>query len=263
MRRFLFILILAAIAQPAYAQIAFGALGGSSAGTTSITVLAPTGIAAGNMLVICLSTRQAPTTPSGWTLVGTQSGGSGADGADTGTVHATVYTKVSDGTETDTAVAVSGGTGGGGRMIRYTKTNTAWSASTASKGSDNTAGTDWSVTGDVDQGVTTGDFVVSCSATNNDLYTHVTPSISQTGVTFSSQAERIETPTTLGNDSTVYISEHVVSGGPSSAAPVYTMTASGTATDNPAGATVIVRLREEAAATGNRKLLLTGVGDSQ
>lgn len=248
-------------AHPSEAQIAFGSLGASSAGTASISVAVPASISTGDGLGICVASREAPGTVTDWTLVATQSGGSGAAGADTGTVHATFYWKVAVGGETAVSVPVSGGTGGTARMIRYTKTAATWVDPAASKGSDNTAGTAWSVTGDVDQGVTAGDFVVDCTAQNTDLYTNNAQSMSQSGVTFSAHSERIETPTPLGNDSNVYISEHPVSAGTSAGAPTFTMTASGTATDNPAGATVMVRLREAAAGSSSAcRGMLLGVG---
>jgi MSHA biogenesis protein MshQ len=248
-------------AQPVSAQIAFGNIGASSAGTTSISVAAPASISAGNILVICLAGREAPDgPPSGYTLVGTISGGSGVNGADTGTVYATAYIKVAVGGEGAETVNIAGGTGTGGRMIRYTKTLATWDVG-GSKGSDNTAGTAWSVTGDFDEGVASGDWVIGCSAQNTDLYTNSSPSMSQSGVTFGTNQERVETTSALGNDSTVIITEHIATAGASAGVPTFTMTASGTAADNPAGATVMVRLREaEAGGTCTGGLMLLGAG---
>jgi MSHA biogenesis protein MshQ len=262
MRKFALCLVACVLwAQPVSAQIAWAANGASSSGTTSISVAVPAGISAGDGLVICLASRETPTDPGGsWVKVGQQSGGSGGAGADIGTVISTLYFKEAIGGEAAEVIAISGGTSAVGRMSRYTKTLATWVAPTASKGADNTAGTAWSVTGDIDPVVVGGDVLITCSATNTDLYTHTTHAITLTGITFGTQAEVIETTTALGNDSTQVTSHHFASSGTSSAQPVHTMTASGTAADNPAGATVIGRLREAAAGGCTGGLLLLGAG---
>jgi MSHA biogenesis protein MshQ len=251
-------------AQPASAQIAFGTLGGSIAGSTSLAVPVPASIAAGDLLVMCISNKypaNGPATPAGWTLPsnGQASGGSGSAGADTGTVYATVFVKIADGTETTTTVTLTGANSSGAKMVRYTKTLSTWDYVTVN-GADNAGAGNWSVTAGADPGVASGDFIVTCSAINTDLYTYNTQAMSQTGITFGAAVERNEIGTTLGDDSHLVISEHPVTAGTSSAAPVYTMTASGSATDNPAGATVILRLRETSGSTCTGGLLLLGAG---
>src|SRR5690349_3513003 len=83
-----------------------------------------------------------PTTPSGWTLVGQFSGGSGAAGADVGSVYVTIYSKPSDGTKTGTqTISVPSGNSSLARICAYScAAGAAWGVA-AFGGADSTAGT--------------------------------------------------------------------------------------------------------------------------
>jgi hypothetical protein len=245
----------------------FGTSGAAANGTTSVAVPHPTGISAGDTLVLMIANKyptNAPTNPGGtWVTVtnGRFSGSSGTNGIDTGAAYISVFTKIADGTETgNLTVSISSGNSALGRMFCYKKAATdIWDAQAANGGSDNTAGTTWSVTAAADPGVTAGDWVIVGSGINTDAYTYASEAITQTGISsWDTMVERQDSGTNSGQDCGLVVSEHHALAGTSSAAPVYTMTANSSATNAPAGASVFLRLRTIAQAIGT----LTGtLGD--
>lgn len=265
-RRVLIVLIACGLLLPlsAQAQIAHGATAAADGGTTQLDMAFPAGITAGQMLTICIVNKyptNSPTTPDGWTLPanGQGTGGSGASGVDSGNVYATVYVRVADGTESGSQVVdIPSGNAAVGVISRYTKTLATWSYA-AVNGADNSVGTDWSVTAGADPGVTGGDMVVACSGVNGNVATWSSEAIAQTGITWGASNERRDQAGGDGDDTTLVFSDHAASSGTSSAAPVFTMTGSATSGSTPAGATVLMRLREVASpCTGG--FLLFGVG---
>ena len=228
----------------------FGSIGSAAGGSTSISVAHPSGISAGDLLVLAISNKyptNGPTTPSGWTALPNYqgSGGSGSPGADTGTVYATVFVKIADGTESgNLAVTLTSANSSIGQMLRYTKDPASVWSYAAVNGSDNSGGTDWSVTADSNLYVEPGDVVIAVSGINADPYSYSGQAMSLTGVSWTGETERAESSVFTGDDAEVVISEHVVSSGATFGQPTFTMTSSGSATDAPAGATVFLRIRQ-------------------
>lgn len=253
MNRYLIAVLVAASAfvasYEARAVVGFGAAGAVATGTNALAVPHPAGIVAGNLLVLVIANKippAGPSTPLGWTLAAQAQGGAGADNVnDSGQVFVTVFTKVAIGGEAgNLAVTITGGNVAVGRMFRYTKTASAWLTATTT-GSDNTAGAGWSVTGAANPGIASGDMVIVGSAANSDNYNWSAESISATGATFGVHTERQDSGSANGRDADLVVSDHTVTAGSATAAPVYTMTASGSsAPTNPAGASVILRIRE-------------------
>ena len=68
-------------------------------GDSTITLVAPSGITSGELLLAFLSCENSPAAPSGWTVYGVSGSGT----------NARLYYKVSDGTETDLGFFNSGG----------------------------------------------------------------------------------------------------------------------------------------------------------
>lgn len=233
----------------------FVSAGNGAAGSASLSVPFPTVTIAGYLLVLEITNKypnNGPTTPSGWTLRKQTAGGSGASGVDTGNVYKTVYTKIADSTEggTNQAVTITSGNSAIGRIWQYgILTTSTWDLGVCGGAYAASNGVNWSVTGDADPGVVAGDLILAMSAVNTDAYTYSAEAITQTGVTFGAATERGDGGVTNGDDSAAVMSEHPVTLGLGTAAPVYTMTASGTAANNPAGATVLLRLREVPAAS--------------
>lgn len=234
----------------AYAAVAFGAAGAVATGTTSLNVPHPAGIVAGDLLVLVVGNKfspaNPPTTPAGWTLVGQGAGGLGNTNTnDQGPVFSTIFVKEAVGGEAgNLAVSLPLANSSVGRMFRYTKAaGTVWDYA-ATSGSDDIANTAWSVTGAANPGIMAGDMLIVGSATNTDQYAYSAESVAATGATFGIHTERQDSGNASGRDVRLVVSDHTVTAGVATAAPVFTMTASGTALNRPTGASVILRVRE-------------------
>lgn len=219
---------------------------GSGNGTTGGTADLQSG-SVGDLLVLCVSSKYAfANTPSGWTSPPNSqaSGGQGANGSKSGTARIAVFTRVADGSEGSTvSFTVTSGNSCRGNVARYAKTLEDWDVA-CTGGSDNTAGTAWSVTGAANPGIRGGDWVVCASGANDNDELWSAEAVSATGITWGTSSERIETGSANGDQLKLVVSDHVASSGTASAAPVFTMTANGTAANHPAGATVFLRIRE-------------------
>ena len=235
--------------------VAFGSIGAVIAGTTSLSVAYPASISAGDLLVLHIANKydpNGPSTPSGWTPQKQQSGGAGASGTDTGVMFATVYTKEADGTESGSlSVTITSGNSSAGVMARYTKAGgTTWGIA-AEGGAQNSGTSSWSVTAGADPGLTAGDIALACFGWNGNLVNSTnTQAMTAAGISaWGTVTERADTSHNLGDDSAIAISEHPVTTGTSSAAPVFTATVTGGGSPNanhPAGPVVFLRLREVA-----------------
>lgn len=242
-----------AIEYPAEDSISFGSAGAVVGGTTSLSVPHPTGIQPDDLLVLVIVNKyptNAPTLPTGWVALSNNqaNGGSGASGIDTGSVYTTIFVKIADGTESgNLAVTITSGNAARGRMFRYAKSKgMKWDLACA-QGADNTAGTDWSVTGGSDPGMQAGDVVLVGSGTNTDAYSYKNQKITQTGVEYDPGViEREDSGGSNGDDLALVVSEHRILSGTSSAAPIFTMTSQNTAANRPAGGSVFLRIRQVA-----------------
>lgn len=211
--------------------------------------LSPT---SGNLIVaiFCVRTTQTITESfqlQTFTKIADFTGTLGSFAADSGQARILIYAKVTNGTETGAvylAYSNLNGSTGYAAAYEYSKTGDAWNF-VACGGVDETAGTAWSVTGNSDPGISAGDVVIAASAINTDAYTYSSEAISATGISaWGTMTERADLGSTAGYDCRLVISDHPVTTGTSSAAPVYTMTASSSGTNNPAGATAMIRIRE-------------------
>lgn len=240
----------AAGAAPCSGTIAFVAAGAAASGTTAPAPAYPAGLTSGDLLVLVVANKypnNGPSTPTDWTLASNAqgSGGSGAAGADSGNVYCTVFYKESDGTETGTlTLTITSANSSIARMFAFSKSDCDWNIA-AANGADTSAGTDWSVTAGGDPGVTTADMVLAASAINfaNGSSIWSSEAIAQTGVTFGAMTERQDSGTGTADNVHLVVSEHPVDSGTGSAAPVFTMTASTSGANGPAGATVFFRMR--------------------
>ncbi len=235
--------------------ISYVAQGTGAGGTTSVNVPYPAAPTAGNLLIMLIVNKHdehTVSTPSGWTAPSnnTYTGGAGTEGTDDeGTVRVTVFTKEAVGGETSSvAVTVTSGNSANGKMFEFSRSGgSAWDVACAG-GSQNAGGsTAWSVTAGSNPGITAGDMVFAGSGINTDAYTFLgapTAAMSATGVTVWSNSYIGANGAATGADCYLVGSRHGVTTGTASAAPVFTMTASGSAANNPAGATIFVRLRE-------------------
>lgn len=144
-------------------SVAFGASGGAVSGTSSIALGYPTGITAGQLLLMVVAwgngSTTRPATPTGWDHAGTVAGGAGAWGSGTGPRGVTYFTRQAGGTESGTVTVNNGG--GTGQVLRgvihrYTKTLTYWAAVEVTGSADTTADTSWSTPSPSDPGGAAG-----------------------------------------------------------------------------------------------------------
>lgn len=221
-------------------------------GSTNLTPFHPSSPSNGDLFLLVVANKYPPNdpdTPSGWTLEGVHSAGSGASGADSGECFISVYSKISDGTETGTInIDIPSGHVGVSNTYRISKSeanpfridvvagefetpnSTAWSA-TASSGLDSQDGDLWFV----------------ASASNSDVGTFSSELLTQDGTTFASHTERQDSSTSTGDDIRFIVSTHPVTTGGGNGAPVYTMTAAASITNGPCGPTLFVRISDNLA----------------
>lgn len=245
-----------------------GAGAHDTSGNGSPSPTCPT-VSSGDLMVLIVGHKysgQTCATPSGWTAPANNSytGGAGSSGVDSGVVRVTMFVKIADGSEDGTTVncSISGGDASIAYIMAYrqtTGTNT-WSYS-CTGGSDNSVGTSWSVTGSADPDVVDNDWMVVGSMINgDDSGPWSSESISITGATMAAMTERLDQVTSLGDDGRLVIADSECTAGDSSAAAVYTMTATSTAGNDPAGATAMMRLRSVGAGTNTIAIDVIGAG---
>lgn len=209
----------------------------------------PSSLAAGDLILLLVGSKPDTTpasTPTGFLRLGQYAGGAGTTGADTGPTVIDAFVRVSDGTETGTlSVTVTGNSASWAQMYRYSNATGLWNLAVAG-GADASTGTAWSVTCDVNPGITADDALLIGSCIPTDVSTpsqFSAESVSATGATLGSMSEISEPDTTSGNDVGGFVFRMTCSAGTSSAAPVITATAGGTTT-NVSGPSILIRIRE-------------------
>lgn len=227
--------------------IAFGSIGGTTLGTS---VAYPTGISAGDLLllVVCAKVQTAVvSTPSGWTLLSNAQaeGGFGSETTNSGTVDVSIFLKEATGSESGSqTISVSGANHFQAFMARYTKTGAAWSYAAASA-PRNSGGASYSAVGNVDPGIQAGDMVVVAAGINTDNSpSWGSESLTATGITTGTVTQRRYAQTTSGSDSGLVLTDFTIASGSSSGVPTFAMTGSVLFGAEGAGAAVIMRLRE-------------------
>jgi uncharacterized protein (AIM24 family) len=227
--------------------IAFGTIGALSAGgTTTISVAMPTGGAAGDMYVcgrcVWLSSAGLATNESGWTPGGDLHGGTGTT-ADAHTGRARIDYR-SDAVPTDPTVFDQSGTlsGAVGRCARYTKTTAAWDTPATATGTDNTHGTNRSVTASASISLQPGDMLIAAVAVDTDVsLAALSAAFTASGITFGTTTVRSPgAGVGTGNDGNVLIVDALVTAGTATVAPVLTLTTS----TSQCGPVSFLRLRE-------------------
>lgn len=254
------------------AQPTFVASGAGISGTTSLVAAYPAGLAPGDLLVLHVVNKYpgaTPTTPSGWTVVGQTSGGSGAAGADSGSVVVSVFTRIADGSETGTlTVAVPGANSSRARMHAYRLPGApsggvaygsgVYGASSYAVGGQvwktggtaaaaSAPGVSWGVSSEpIDLDSNT--LLLALSGQNSDVGDVSAESVAATGFLFGAAVERDDAHWVDGDDASAWMSEHPVTTGSGFGSPSYTATLSASAgAASPAGATVFLALAPTAA----------------
>lgn len=223
--------------------------GTASVGTTQITPAFPATVTADQMFVIGIVNKyppNVPTNPSGWTLVGQESAGSGPSGDDTGEVVSSAYVKTAVGDESGTiTINITSGNSALGRVFSFSKeSENSWASPISVEGTLTSAGTAVVVRADTAMNLRLGDFVVVVASFNSDAYSFSGQSISMSGLTFDAATERNDTGTTQGQDIRLIVTSHRVASGDTTGKPYWSGTASGSSANAPAGALIFIRLRE-------------------
>lgn len=232
-------------------------------GTTSVAVAYPT-LAAGDMLILVMGVKYStstPTTPSGWTALGSYSGGSGT-GVDVGSVKICAFYKIADGTETgNLTVSVPSGSSCDGFMCSFRKdAGDTWDTPTDTGSAMTTPATAILVTGG-NLGCDTGDGLIAALKVNGNAFTNsghtvTTPgcstSVVQAGASFSNNS---------GDDSILQRQVRTISAGPQSGNSSYATTSSGSNASSPVVAGIFVRIRALTPAAGQTPTMtLLGLG---
>lgn len=221
--------------------------GSQVAGSTSVAARYPEH-EVDDLLVLFVANRYdtaTPATPSGWTSLGTYSGGAGTNGADAGTARVTAFYKQATTQYTGTqSVTVTGGNTNIAQMISVRKDAVdSWDIA-SDGGADNTADTSWSITGSGLElsSAEGGDIVLAASSINTDARLYSSYNMSATGVTFDNVTETAEYRSATGNDMTLTLATGRVSSGSGTAAPTLTSTPNGSTVNAPAGAAQFVKI---------------------
>lgn len=204
----------------------------------------------GDMLILVVGSRgttdPTPTTPTGWTLIGSSyNGGAGTFAADAGNARITTYSREATTRLTGTqSVTITSGNTATGQIYAINRDNSeGWTVSSGG-GTDTTGGTGWSVTTSsisLDS-ASGGDVVLTASSINTDAYTYSSLSLTQTGSTISTPNEEAEYRGSTGNDMGLLIASTEVTSGSGSGAATFTMTGSGSTANAPAGATIAIKI---------------------
>ncbi len=126
----------------------------------------------------------------------------------------------------------------------HNKNNDTWNID-SDGGTDTSAGTGFSTTGSgIDlNSIEGGDVILVGNAINTDAYTYTSHALSASGITFGEVTQTATYNTTSGNDSNLtVVTSRVTAGSGSSIAPTFTMTASGSTANAPAGSTLFVKI---------------------
>lgn len=203
-----------------------------------------------DMLVVTVGTKPdttPPTTPEGWIVLGSTTGGTGTLGIDTGPMRVDVFTREADGSALDNtgAITVTGNSVSAAQVHVFRKTGAAWDIGYTGA-ADTTTGTSFSAVMPVNPGLTVGDILLAVGVIPTDVTTpsqFSAESVSATGMTTVTLTEIVEWDTASGEDMGGWVGWGSVATGTATDVPTVTSTAGGTTT-NVAGPIALIRLRE-------------------
>lgn len=223
----------------------------------------------GDVLILVVANRYetaTPTTPAGWTSLGTYVGGAGTNGVDAGNARISAYYLEPASQTTGTrSVTITSANVSIGQMITVHKDDVDSWVTDIDGGTDTSPGTAWSVTGSgIDLASSYGgDIVLGLQSINTDAYLYSNYAMSASGITFGDVTQTAEFRSGTGNDATLAIATGRVSTGSGTVNPTMTATASGSATNAPAGSTMFVKIIGVPVAFGSLSVdIVDGAGAS-
>ena len=218
------------------------------AGTPLVPAL-PTGLAAGNMMVMfvhCKPYTVVPSTPTGWTQLFSDTEGAVASGTDAGSIRSAGYYREWISGDAAPSVTLTGSSVAVGIIHRYGKLFAAWHTPIGGFGGFDTAGTAVDITAAGVSDIASGDVVVGSFGKRSDAGTQSGQSFTATDATFGAATERVaDVASTLGQDIGASGADAACTAGPASDDVHYlsTLTASHT------GSGGVIRLREGVSAS--------------
>jgi len=227
--------------------ISYVATGAGVSHTDTITVAYPSGTAAGQLAILTVASghpsASTPSTPSGWTLAGTFSGGGGTFGSGAGPRRLTWFVRELAGSDATPTTAIP--TGSAGSVIAARMTTLSRSAGTGwrwawSFGEDTSANTSFSAACSDALTWLAGDFVLLGYAINSNALGISVEAVTATGITYGTITERIDDGIATGNLERLGMATGSVSSGSGTQAPTVTATLSG----NNTGVGGVLRIRE-------------------
>jgi uncharacterized protein YqgC (DUF456 family) len=231
--------------------ISYSNIGALSTATSTVAPAIPAGATAGQLAVLQVVSAHTndsiPTTPSGWSLIGTASGGGGSYGVGTGPRRLTFFARVLLGGDTTPSTSVPAGDANSllaARVITLARTaGTGWRWA-SSFGEDTTSGTGFSVTGTA-LSWAVGDLSILGYALPLSTAALSAEAITASGITFGTVTERADDTVTTGHDARLGTATGSgITAGSATTAPTIAATLSAAST----GVAGVVRLREASAA---------------
>ncbi|MET9086170.1 hypothetical protein ABZX77_30565 [Streptomyces sp. NPDC004237] len=222
--------------------------GSTSTLATHTDTITPTVVgSAGNLAILQVvsghPSDSVPSTPSGWTLMGSSSGGGGTFGSSAGPRRLTFFARVLLGSDGNPTTAIPAGSTGSliaGRIVSLSRTaGTGWRWA-ASFGDDQTSGTSFAAAGGTALSWKAGDTAVIGYGVASNADSFSAEAIAVTGVTFGTLTERADAAVTTGYGTSVALATVAVSSGTATLAPSLVATLASAST----GIAGVVRVRE-------------------
>lgn len=231
--------------------VAFGSIGATSDGTTSLATDYPASISADDLLLYFAASKFAGSShsvPTGFALLDSETGGVGGEVSDSGLVVASAFRKTATGSESGTeSCTITSGNVAQGLIARLTRSGgVGWvvDSSRANWSTDNTNPLNVTFADAIPLAV--DDYILVFTGLNtNNVTSMTTVSLTASGATISAVTQRALTVTSTGADMMVYLAEFVVTAGSSSSAANFQGGKAGTQGEGPV---LIVRVREDAGA---------------
>lgn len=226
--------------------ISYVSNGGLAQHTDTITVPRPSSPTAGQLLVLAVMSghpnESTPSTPSGWTLAGTLSGGGGTFGSGTGPRRLTWFVREATGGDANPVTSIPSGSAGsfiaGHMYVLSRSAGTGWRWAVSS-GEDTTSSTAFTAVGSTALTWAVGDFITLGYAANVNT-AMASESASITGITTSTFNERTDDGVTTGNTGRLAVATGSVTAGSGTQTP----TVAATLSANAVGVVGALRIRE-------------------
>lgn len=227
--------------------ISYGAAGSLAQHTDTVTPAMPAGAAAGQLAILQVVSGHpndnVPSTPSGWSLAGSSSGGGGTFGLNTGPRRLTFFARVLAGGDTAPTTAIPSGSSGsliGARIFTLARTaGTGWRWA-VTFGADTVSDTSFSAACSTAVTWAVNDFCVLAYAWNTQTASTTARGVTATGITYATATSHLGDAVTSGNGGRLTMAESSVTAGSGTQAPTVTSTLSAAAT----GVGAVVRVRE-------------------